>query len=282
MKTYAEQYIRKAEIAQLILLHHIYGQTGSHRLIFQGGTALRWCYGGSRFSEDLDFVTDMPPADIDLLLKKALRAAEREMMPHFGAGSMTVADKSRREGSKKLLVRWQPRIGRETAAIKIECDPLQTGIMLDTLPMVMSSLPAVSYLVMKGEFRIPRPNSVMAVESPAEILTDKARALLERQYIKGRDIFDIWLLRRSQAARLDPAMLERKLTCYSWPFIAGRTTAYFLNPDADAPLREAIETDLGRFLPPDVMAVHRQADYLEFITAVREFCHEIAALGLGL
>jgi predicted nucleotidyltransferase component of viral defense system len=57
MKSYHETYIRKAEIAQLILLHQLYSQPGSQELIFQGGTALRWCYGGSRFSEDLDFVT---------------------------------------------------------------------------------------------------------------------------------------------------------------------------------------------------------------------------------
>ena len=27
----------------------------NHRLVFQGGTALRLCYGGQRYSEDLDF-----------------------------------------------------------------------------------------------------------------------------------------------------------------------------------------------------------------------------------
>jgi len=68
MKRYNEQHIRKAEIAQLILLYHIYAQTGSQDLVFQGGTALRWCYGGSRFSEDLDFVTALPETALDALL----------------------------------------------------------------------------------------------------------------------------------------------------------------------------------------------------------------------
>ena len=57
MKIYRETHIRKAEIAQLILLHQLYMQRGSRGLIFQRGTAIRWCYGGGRFSEDLDFVT---------------------------------------------------------------------------------------------------------------------------------------------------------------------------------------------------------------------------------
>ena len=59
MKNNRETYVRKAEIAQLILLHQLYSLSGSRELIFQGGTALRWCYGGSRFSEDLDFVTPL-------------------------------------------------------------------------------------------------------------------------------------------------------------------------------------------------------------------------------
>jgi len=36
---------------------------------FQGGTALRWVYGGSRFSEDLDFVTCLAPDKIQSILK---------------------------------------------------------------------------------------------------------------------------------------------------------------------------------------------------------------------
>ena len=76
MKSYNETQIRKAEILQLILLYHLYAQDGSHELIFQGGTALRWCYGGSRFSEDLDFVTTLAPSVLDRLAHKALKGAD--------------------------------------------------------------------------------------------------------------------------------------------------------------------------------------------------------------
>lgn len=280
MKKYAEQFIRKAEVAQLILLQHIYGQTGSHDLVFQGGTALRWCYGGSRFSEDLDFVTAMPIAALERLLHKAIKSAEREMLPHLGPGRMTLSDKSRREGSKKLLVGWQPLSGRDAVTVKLECEPLVYGTRLETQRMVMSALPSVSYLVMAGEFRIPRPNSVMVVESPSEILSDKVRALLERQYLKGRDLFDVWLLRQNRAARLDRTIMERKLNCYTWPFNAVRSTGYFLEPDSEVALIEAIETDLRRFLPPEVLDVHRSAGYRDFIDAVRALCREVQSLGM--
>lgn len=282
MKRYSEQHIRKAEVAQLILLQHIYGQTGSHELIFQGGTALRWCYGGNRFSEDLDFVTTIPADALDSMLIKAVKSAEREMLPHFGAGRLTISDKSKRQGSKKLLVGWQPLSGRDTVTIKLECEPLVSGTKLETHRVLLSALPSVSYLVMTGEFRIPRPNSVMIVESPSEILSDKLRALLERQYLKGRDLFDVWLLKNNPAARLDRSIIERKLNCYMWPFKPARNLAYFLDPSSETSLTEAIETDLGRFLPPELLDVHRSTDYRDFLGAVRDLFHEAEALGVRL
>jgi predicted nucleotidyltransferase component of viral defense system len=97
MKSYRETYVRKAEIAQLILLHQLYSQPGSRELIFQGGTALRWCYGGSRFSEDLDFVTPLGADAVRAKMNRALKAVEREMVPHFGPGALTLSDKSTRQ-----------------------------------------------------------------------------------------------------------------------------------------------------------------------------------------
>ena len=280
MKRYNEQHIRKAEIAQLILLNHLYAQTGSHELVFQGGTALRWCYGGSRFSEDLDFVTTMSKTALDKLLLKAIRGAEREMLPHFGSGRLSVADKTTRDGSCKLLITWQPDAIRERIAIKLECEPLIGGTKLATERLVMSALPSVSYLVMAGGFRIPRPNSVLVVETVSEILTDKVRALLERRYLKGRDLFDIWLLRQNLSAQLKRELIDRKLSCYLWPFKAARTLDFFIQESSETSLKEALEQDLSRFLSPAVMAVHRDTSYRDFLEAVRSFCRELQEMGV--
>lgn len=107
------------------------------------------------------------------------------MAPHFGTGRLTVTDKTTREGSRKLFITWQPDGARERIAIKLETEPLLDGTKLATERLVMSALPSVSYLVLAGEFRIPRPNSVLVAETVPEILSDKIRALLERQYLKG-------------------------------------------------------------------------------------------------
>ena len=49
MKTYPERHIRRSELFQLILLQHLYTRPESSRLVFQGGTAIRWCHNGGRF-----------------------------------------------------------------------------------------------------------------------------------------------------------------------------------------------------------------------------------------
>jgi predicted nucleotidyltransferase component of viral defense system len=66
--TYTETRVRQSEMLQLLLLDALYGHSGSQHIVFQGGTALRWVYGGPRFSEDLDFVTRFPPDKIQSIL----------------------------------------------------------------------------------------------------------------------------------------------------------------------------------------------------------------------
>lgn len=278
MKNFNDAHIRKAEIAQLILLYHLYSQNGSHELIFQGGTALRWCYNGTRFSEDLDFVTSMPLTRLKPLLAKAARNAEREMVPHFGPGQLTVSEKSAREGACKQVITWQPSTAREKIAIKLECEPLAANAGLTTARLVLSELPAVSYLILSGIFKIPRASAVLVVESLPEILSDKIRALMERPYLKGRDLFDIWLLHEQHKTVIDPLLVERKLHCYSWPFKAARRPAFFLDPINEPEIISALEQDLSRFIPPATMELHRQAGYRAFLAAVQGLCLDLQKL----
>ena len=191
MKNYHEPYVRKAEIAQLILLHQLYSLPGSRELIFQGGTALRWCYGGNRFSEDLDFVTPLDMDAVRTKLNKMMKAAERGMVPHFGPGTLTTSEKTTRKDTLKLFAAYQPAASREKISVKLEFEGIRKDALPETKNHVLAALPAVSYLIASGEFRIPRPNAVLVAETLPEILSDKIRALLERRFIKDRDIFDI-------------------------------------------------------------------------------------------
>ena len=144
---------------------------------------------------------------------------------------------------------------------------LKEGASLATEPRVLGMQKAVSYLIGASEFRIPRPNSVLVVETPEEILSDKVRALLERPYLKGRDIYDVWHLRDRLRVPVVRKVMERKFSCYAAPFTPRRRPAWFESNDKE--LVEAIEGDLRRFLSPEMMEVCRGDGYRRFLDAVK-------------
>jgi predicted nucleotidyltransferase component of viral defense system len=280
MKAYSERHIHRSELLQLILLQHLCGAPESSRLIFQGGTALRWCHNSGRFSEDLDFVTAIEKATLDRMLKSIQPALEREAIAHFGPGRLVITPRGQRDEGMIWRVAFEPRNSREKIMVKVECESLAKGATLDTEPRVLGMQSAVSYLIARGEFRIPRPNAVMVVETLEEILSDKVRALLERPYLKGRDIYDIWYLRQGLNAPLNQAVVERKFFSYTAVFNARRSLQWFENADGD--LKESIEKDLARFLPPEVMAACLSEEYRPFLGALKTLFRELQGSGWKL
>ncbi|HDS05924.1 MAG TPA: hypothetical protein ENN95_02660 [Deltaproteobacteria bacterium] len=284
MKNYRESYIRKTEIAQLILLHQLYRHKDSRNLIFQGGTAIRWCYGGSRFSEDLDFVTTLAPDALETLVSQALPGAKNLMIAHFNPGSIELRKKSARGETFKCFVDFCPDAARDKISVKLEFEGLAPDKTPDSRKIVLSSLGTVAYLAASGEFRIPRASAVIIAETPEEILSDKVRALLERRYLKGRDFFDLWYLYAVLKTQVDVKIIERKWTFYRAGFVARRDFHFFVKTSKEEKeqMREAIEQDLSRFLPPEVMEVHRAAQFSDFLKAARSLFSELSAKGARL
>ena len=284
MKTYREIYIRKAEIAQLIVLHQLYAQKESRHLIFQGGTAIRWCYGGSRFSDYLDFVTPLAPVDVQKILHAAVKGAGKLMIPHFGVGSVALNEKNARTGNVKCFVDFHPDGVRERISIKLEFEGLAAGKLPVTQNHVLSLLSPVAYLISAGQFKVPRPHTVIVAQTPTEILSDKIRALLERQYFKGRDFFDLWYLYTILKTPMDLDIVERKFTLYRAAFISRRSADFFITPSKKDKemMREAIEQDLSRFLPAEVLSVHRAKKYSTFLDSVCSIFSEIKEKGVRL
>ena len=284
MKTYRETYIRRAEIAQLILLHQLYMQRGSRDLIFQGGTAIRWCYGGNRFSEDLDFVTSLNPETLRNILTTTLKGAGKVMVPHFGVGALTMTEKHARTNALKYFIDFRPDASREKISVKIEFERLNENRTPDLQNHILSSLPGVAYLIASGEFRVPRPHAVMVVETPEEILSDKVRSLLERRYLKGRDLFDVWYLHSVMKTAVNHEIVVRKFGMYQVPFTFRRDIDFFATPleEGKKMMIEAIEQDLSRFLPPEILAVHRAEGFVTFLDAVRSLFTDLKKKGVLL
>lgn len=284
MKNYRETYIRQAEIAQLIILNQLYGQRGSQHLIFRGGTALRWCYGGNRFSEDLDFETPMPIADVRPVLDAALKGMERVMIPHFGMGVFTATEKQSRTDSFKCFLTFRPEAAREKISVKFEVEGIAAGQLPQCQNHVLSGLPSAAYLIAAGDFRVPRPNAVIVAETPAEILSDKVRSLLERRYLKGRDLFDVWHLRTILKIDVDIEIIGKKFRMYRAPFTARRSMDFFAKPSRESKkdMQAGIEQDLSRFLPPDTFTAWRNDRFDAFINAVQSLFTELKAKGVQL
>lgn len=269
MKGYRETHIRRAETAQLIILNQLYRQRGSQNMIFQGGTALRWCHGGSRFSEDLDFVTPLAIEDVQTILDATIRGIERVMIPHFGVGTLALIEKPSRVDAFKCFLTFLPEAAREKISVKLEVEGLAADQRPDSRNHVLSTLPSVAYLIGAGEFRVPRPNAVIVAETPEEILSDKVRSLLERRYLKGRDLFDLWYLRVVLKTDVNIGVVRRKFQMYRAPFTARRAMDFFIAPSREErkALQIAVEQDLSRFLAPEVLAVQRAQRFEDLISA---------------
>jgi predicted nucleotidyltransferase component of viral defense system len=277
---YNEKKIRKSEALQLILLDNLYAQSESRHLIFQGGTALRWVYGGMRFSEDLDFVTSLSAKDIDKILSKTLKKMESACIAQFGPGISEPKIKSRRKSSTQMLFIYRPDGQRERIAVKLEFERLKDGHQPDFEKFVLRDLPSVTAIIRSGEMVLPYSSSIILVETPEEILSDKVRALYERQYIKGRDIYDVWWLTKKLGVSPQWSITQNKFEMYQAPFVAAREADFFREQKNVLNITAAIESDLTRFIPQNIYSLHQEGNFGEFINTTKEVTSGLLTRGM--
>ncbi len=267
---YNEQKVRKSESLQLHLLDNLYAQSGSRHIIFQGGTSLRWVYGGLRFSEDLDFITSLPLEDLDKILTKTLKKMGSACIAQFGPGISEQKIKGRRKTSTQMLFIYRPDGQRERIAVKLEFEKLKAGHQPDFEKFVLRDLPSVTGVITSGELVLPYTSSIILVETPEEILSDKIRALYERQYVKGRDIYDVWWLTKKLGISPQWSITQNKLEMYEATFIAAREADFFQKKKNLSNITAAIESDLTRFIPQNIYSLHREGNFGEFINTLKE------------
>lgn len=268
--TYTETRVRQSEVLQLLLLDALYGHSGSQRIIFQGGTALRWVYGGPRFSEDLDFVTCLPSDKIQSILKAVITKASRACVAQFGTGTSEQQIKGNRRTAFKSFFIYRPDSQRERIAVKLEFESLQPDQTPGFQKHIFRDLPQVSRLIASGHLYLPYSSTIILVETIEEILTDKIRALYERQYLKGRDIFDLWWIVGQLDTSVNWRILENKLSMYQVPFHPARKLDFFQKAESLPEITNALKTDLSRFIPPDILAAYQAEGFKRFILTLQQ------------
>jgi predicted nucleotidyltransferase component of viral defense system len=214
--------VQERDYVQHLILWLLYSR--SQELVFKGGTALRLVYGGNRYSEDLDF---NGPADLVVL--RSLWSVVVARLSDFGIVAETRNDWVSDTGYS-FDVSFQGPLydGRDHSKGKVRVD-------VNRRPEDVEARRELVAL----EYDDVRP-FVVTVLAPEHMLAEKLRALLVRG--KPRDLYDVWLLLH-QGVRLDPALVERKLTLYEMAW----------SPDALAEALERVrvgwERDLRHLLP---------------------------------
>ncbi len=196
------------EMLHYEIIYALIQSGAASHLTFQGGTCLRLCYGGNRYSEDLDFAggRDFAPellAGFSEILKDEIAAA-------YGLQVDVRTKADPLDGAGVQVARWQARIQVPQADPSV---PQKQVINLEvaTVPSHDPELVAVgaNYPHLPAPFR----SMILPAKSQAEILADKVVALGARRYLKHRDVWDIKLL-TDRNVQLDVDLVVAKLRDY--------------------------------------------------------------------
>jgi len=150
-------------------------------LAFHGGTALRFLYASSRYSEDLNFALEREKRLYDF--RRYLRAIQTEFVAEGYTVTFKVSDKKVVHSAFVRFAGLLHELGlsphrTETLAVKIE---------VETNP------PAGAVLTTS----LVRRHVTLHLQhhDRASLLAGKLHAFLQRSYLKGRDLYDLlWYL----------------------------------------------------------------------------------------
>jgi len=172
-------------------------------LAFHGGTALRFLYATARYSEDLDFALERASSPYDL--RAYLRRIRSEFAAEGYALDIKVSDK---RAVHSAFIRF-PGLLRELELSPHRGEVLAVKVEVDTKP------PAGAELTTS----IVRRHVVLQLHhhDRSSLLAGKLHAILQRPYLKGRDLYDLlWYLSDPQWPAPNLVLLDNALRQTNW------------------------------------------------------------------
>ncbi len=278
MKPFASRVIQDLEIFQLLILDVIYSQPFSRKLLFQGGTCLRWAYAGTRYSEDLDFLGKaLDKQEIHGMRQALEKGLERKIPVQFGAGLLEITGGEKGKGSLHTIwVKYRREGERSKMAVKIE---MQEAEWKEAERFTLRQIPEINRFLREAVIRVPFGRSVILCAPAPEILAVKIKALVERPYVKGRDLYDIWFLMRTLGVAAPPALVVERTQAYPGRFVSKRSLRFFLDPRESKELLKGLD-ELNRFLPPEELEYFKERGYKEILSAVETTVKDLLEQGL--
>ena len=190
------------EYAHWVILEYLFRKGLFSHLVFQGGTALRFVYKGVRYSEDLDFVLRKKDTHFFSQLTKKL-----ESLPSYINRFIPLAKNLQLQVQKNT-----PNFKRLSLTLEVEFLRARDKTLIEIAHIPSYSTQAV---ILTPE-DIPLSPGIV-VERPQEILSDKFLAFASRNYLKGRDLWDIYFILNTLHIPVDEEvkrMLEKKISDY--------------------------------------------------------------------
>ena len=188
---------QERDYLQYLLVAQLYFR--SQELAFKGGTALRMIYGGSRYSEDLDF---NGPNDL-AALHKLWSAVAKELGAYGILAEIRGAWQSDVGYSFDVSYHGPLYDGRDRSKGKVRVDINLRAELVETRRELVTS-----------DYDDVRP-FVVTVLTPDHLFAEKVRALLVRG--KPRDLHDLWLMHH-KGWQLDRKLVVQKLDLYGLTF----------------------------------------------------------------
>lgn len=218
------------------------------QLTFQGGTALRLCYGSNRLSEDLDFAGGLD------FSAKALYEIKHCIEDYIGSRYGLPVDV--KEPKSLLQEPDYQGLSVDTWRVSVVTSPARPDLPKQRIKLEIAAVDAYS--------RAPRPlkkhynflptgyeNTLVMTESMDEIVADKLVAFVaSSKYIRYRDIWDlVWL--EQQGARVDYDLVRSKLADYrlnDYEYLLSARLTELPRLIGDG----IFSTEMRRFIPVDV------------------------------
>jgi hypothetical protein len=150
-------------------------------LAFHGGMALRILYASDRYSEDLDFALERDRSQYDF--RAYLRAIQNQLTAEAYAIDLKVNDRKVVHSAFVRFAGLLLELGLSPHREKV----LSVKIEVDTNPPVGAVL----------ERTVIRRHVMLHLQhyDPSSLLAGKLHAILQRPYLKGRDVYDLlWYL----------------------------------------------------------------------------------------
>jgi predicted nucleotidyltransferase component of viral defense system len=263
LKSQIEEFSRRQGIAgemdqnlvkEAIHLHLLSAMSDAGILrhaVFQGGTALRLCYGGDRYSEDLDFVCGKAGSyftDVEFkeLIEAALETTKKTLNRDFGIAADRISLKKPPhpdlvKQEPITVAAWQIIVPIEAtrraprSLIKIEFANVPA---YETKPMLVRATPGL----------VQVQDVILTVETPNEILADKAVALTAREVFKFRDVWDVWFLQNKLDAKVDREVVQKKFADYGTSDMEAKAERRLAELSSEA-TPNAFLSEMKRFLP---------------------------------